>query len=429
MAAVPTDPFPTVELAIALGLGMLVGLERELAAGRGEAPAAKIAGIRTFPLITALGLLCGWLGGSSIGLLLAAGLLTLTALAVMGNRLHLERATREGQLLDPGLTTELAVLVMFLVGAVLATGHRAVAVALGGAVSVLLHARGSLHQLVARIGEEEARSIFRFTLLALVILPLLPDRTYGPYDVLNPFRIWWIVVLIVGVSLAAYVAARLLGVWGGVLLGGALGGLISSTATTVSESGRVREGTSPVLASLLVIQLASTVVFVRVLFEIGVVSPRLLPALVPPLSTMLGVMVALSALVYAVFRQRPAEQRPPEPSQGLRAAIVFGLLYAVVLLAVAAAKEHFGEGALYLVAALSGLTDLDAITLSTAQLVQEDRIPVDTGWRLILVGALSNLVSKAGVVAVLGTRRLLAGVAAVFGAALLGGGLLLVLWP
>jgi uncharacterized membrane protein (DUF4010 family) len=318
---------------------------------------------------------------------------------------------------------------MFLVGAVLATGHRAVAVALGGAVSVLLHARGSLHQLVARIGEEEARSIFRFTLLALVILPLLPDRTYGPYDVLNPFRIWWIVVLIVGVSLAAYVAARLLGVWGGVLLGGALGGLISSTATTVSESGRVREGTSPVLASLLVIQLASTVVFVRVLFEIGVVSPRLLPALVPPLSTMLGVMVALSALVYAVFRQRPAEQRPPEPSQGLRAAIVFGLLYAVVLLAVAAAKEHFGEGALYLVAALSGLTDLDAITLSTAQLVQEDRIPVDTGWRLILVGALSNLVSKAGVVAVLGTRRLLAGVAAVFGAALLGGGLLLVLWP
>lgn len=299
----------------------------------------------------------------------------------------------------------------------------------GGGVAVLLQWKKPLHSFVQRFGETDMRAVFQLVLIALVILPVLPNKNYGPYGVLNPFEIWLTVVLIVGISVGGYIAYKFLGAKAGTLLGAVLGGLISSTAATVSYSRRSRRAPETAGMAAFVIMVASTIVFARVVFEIAVVAPEILGQVVPPLAVMTAAMGAIAAGLYWM-RRGEAEQLPidEDPSQ-LKAAIVFGLLYAGVLFAVAAAKEHFDSRALYVVAALSGMTDMDAITLSTAQLIKRQELSVDTGWRMILVGALSNLVFKCTAVAVLGHRKLLLRVSAAFGISMVVGLLLLGLWP
>jgi uncharacterized membrane protein (DUF4010 family) len=408
-------------LAIALGLGFLVGLEREWAG-------SPVAGIRTFPLITVLGTIAAMLSPRFGGWVVAAALLAVATMVGIGAWGEIDAARRR----DPaaiGVTTEIAALVMFAVGVALGAGFVVESVVIGGVVAVLLHHRQPLHGLVARIGEDDARAIFRFVLIGLVILPLLPNRAFDRYQVLNPFDIWLMVVLIVGISLAAYVASRLLGTHRGLLAAGLLGGLISSTATTVSHARASRNSPTGAEAAAFVIVAASTVVFVRVLVEILVVAPAMIAATGPPL---LVVMIWMAVLAAVLFRRvardasEPLEQQAPSE---LNTAITFGVLYAVVLFAVAVTKEKFGDRALYLVAGLSGLTDMDAITLSTAKLANAKRLEPAIAWRLILVGAMANLFFKGLVVAVLGSARLRARIAAVFGLALAGAALVLALWP
>jgi uncharacterized membrane protein (DUF4010 family) len=282
---------------------------------------------------------------------------------------------------------------------------------------------------VGRIGEKDLRAIMQFVLIALVILPVLPDRDMGPYGVLNPFQIWWMVVLIVGLSLAGYVAYKLFGAGAGTVLAGILGGLISSTATTASYARRSRE--SPELSRLaaLVVMLASTVVFGRVLVEIAAVARGRLLDLAPPLAAMLGICALVSGAAWLLGRDGEEELPKQENPAELKAALLFGALYAAVLLAVAFARDRFGTAGLYTVAALSGLTDMDAITLSTSRLVQASQLDPGTGWRAILLASMANLGFKAGIVAVLGSRALLGRIALLFGAALAGGGLIFWLWP
>jgi uncharacterized membrane protein (DUF4010 family) len=289
-----------------------------------------------------------------------------------------------------------------------------------------------LHGLAGRIGERDFQAIARFILLSLVILPVLPDRAYGPYSVLNPFEIWLMVVLIVGLNLVGYLAFRFWGERRGALVGGVLGGLVSSTATTAGYSRRTRTDPDLLSVAAVVIAVANAVVYARILAEIALVAPGFLATAAGPFAAMLALLVALSAVLWA--RRTPstrpeADPRPPDNPSELRAALFFGLLYAVVLLAVAWAKEHFGSGGLYAVALISGLTDVDAITLSTAQLVEAGRVAAGEGWRVILVASLSNFVFKAGIVAILGRGRLLGRIALVFGAALVAGVVILMVWP
>jgi len=178
------------------------------------------------------------------------------------------------------------------------------------------------------------------------------------------------------------------------------------------------------------VTLASMVVFARVLVEILVVAPGIFARTAPPLAALGTIMLALALLLLVrAPGDHEAELRDAEPPSDLRSAVVFGLLYAAVLFAVSFAREYLGSKGLYAVAALSGLTDMDAITLSTAQLVKSGALSADTGWRLILVGSMSNLVFKAGVVATLGHARLRKRIFAVFGAAVAGGVAILLFWP
>lgn len=406
------------DLGVALGLGLLVGLQREWSRN-------QLAGIRTFALITVLGALCGLVGdGMTRGLVIAGGLLSVTVLFAIGNRIR-----RASETNHPGMTTEVAGLVMFLVGAVVTLGYPAAAAVSTGAVATLLHWKAPLHRLVERMGEADVRAVLRMAIIGLVILPIMPNQAYGPYGVLNPFSIWLMVVLIVGISMMAYVAHRLVGARAGTLLAGLLGGLISSTATTVSYARRSRRDAAQSTAAAVVIMIASTAVFARVLVEVAVVAPSVLGRIAVPLVVMMVLMTIISGVAFLTSRTAIDTPEVGAPPSDLTVAVIFGVLYAAVLFGVAAVRERFGEPGIYVVAALSGLTDMDAITLSSAQLMKAGSIEASTGWRLIVTGALANLSFKLIAVACLGHRRLLGRLLVLFGLSLLGGGLMLRFWP
>ena len=403
-------------LGISLGLGLLVGLQR-------ESRSSPLAGVRTFPLVSIAGTLCALLATIYGGWILGAGLLGLTALVGVGR--YLESGKKPATV---GLTTEIALFLMFLVGALLASGQRAPAIIVGGGVAVLLHYKGELHGVIAQLDEADIKAIMQFALLSLVILPILPNRNFGPYDVLNPRRIWFMVVLIVGINLSGYIIYKFFGVRAGILLGGILGGVISSTATTVSYARRTALAPTQSTLAALVILIAATVVFVRLALEVAFVAPAFVLTAAPPLLLMALVLALATGLLW--WRGSQADETPVLPDQAnpteLSGALFFGLVYAVVLFASAAAKDKFGNQGLYVVAALSGLTDVDAITLSTSQLVTNQRLTPHDGWHLILVATMSNLCFKLAAIGVLGPLPLLQKVAGVFGLVFLCGVLLLV---
>jgi uncharacterized membrane protein (DUF4010 family) len=380
-------------LAIALGLGLLVGLQRERTEG-------SVAGVRTFALVTLFGSVSGLLALEFGGWIVAAGFLSVAAMVVLGNIGKIKM----GQL-SLGITTEVAVLLMFAVGVYLMQGSLEIGIALGGVTAVLLHAKARLHGIVRGLGDQDVTAIMRFALLTLVILPVLPDSTFGPLDVLNPRQIWLMVVLIVGISLGGYLAYKLLGDRAGTVLAGILGGTISSTATTASYARLTRRAPDGFALSALVILISSAVVFVRLLVEILVVAPASFMQAAPPLVILLAAFTILSLVAWKGMGGDRAGLPKQENPTELRFPIVFAILYAGILLAVAAA-ESWGSRGLYLIAAISGLVNLDAITLSSANLTREGRLSPADLWRVVMVASLSNLAFKLVIAGVLGGWRL-----------------------
>lgn len=378
-----------VQLAVALGLGLLVGLQRQWVDD-------KPLGVRSFALITLTGALVGLFSVEHGPLLIGIGLVVVTVAVFT----HSALLARERPV--AGMTTELAAVVMYLVGAMTTSGWLTEAVVLGGIVTLLLYWKLPMHAWIRRIAPEEFQAVARFVLVSLVILPVLPNRTYGPYDVLNPFQIWLMVVLIVGLNLSGYFAMRMAGGRGGAVVGGVLGGLISSTATTVSFAGRSRAGEVAAPVAAAVILLASTVVYGRIVVEILAVAPTLLWSLLAPMTVLTVLFVLVIGWLLLRLKDPGMQELATRNPAELSMAVAFGAIYSVITFASAAVSENFGERMLYPVAVLSGLTDVDAITLSTAHLYRESRVSADTAWRVVVVASLANLLFKAGMVAVLG---------------------------
>ncbi len=406
------------QIGISLGLGLLVGLQREWGPDH-------VAGIRTFALITVFGTLCARLSQNFEGWILAAGMLGLSAIIIAGiiTRLKCEDFV-------PGLTTASAALLMYAVGA-LTVDHISAAVIVGGTTAVLLHWKKKIHSVVNRFSEQDLRAIIQLTLISLVILPLLPDRYYGPYEVLNPFHIWLVVVLIVGISVGGYIVSRFLSGAKGSLIAGILGGIISSTATTVSYARQAKENVRMASRSAFVVLIASAVVFFRVAVEIGLIAREILWRIFPQLTSVALLMLVCCGLHYLFFLRHFTKEKivaDKDPSN-LMTAVVFGLLYAVVLFVLALVQTEFGDVGLYWVAVLSGLTDMDAITLSTTQMIQQERISFDTGWRMIIIGALANMVFKGAIASMMGNRRLAFQLALFFGLTISGGIGIVLFWP
>lgn len=432
------EPSPQLfhNLLIALLLGLLVGLQRERTDSR-------LAGFRTFPLATVFGTMCAFLAQQfEFPWIIAAGLLTVVAVILSG---HLRVSPRVER--DPGVTSEVALVLMYVVGAYVAAGPWSVAAAVAGGTAILLQLKPQMHGFARQLGEQDFLAILQFVLVTFIILPILPNQNYDPLElarpvieaihpgvelpslaVLNPYEIWLFVVLVVSISLGAYVAYKLFGQRAGIVLGGVLGGMISSTATTVSYSRRAKDAPETANLSAIVLMIASSIMYIRVMLEISVVAPQLLLVAGGPILTMFGVAVGLAGVAWLVLGgERPEMQKPSNPT-ALRPAIVFGMIYATVIVAVAAGQAFLEQDQLYTIAALSGISDMDAITLSTSRLVRAGQLDPGFAWRLIVVAMTSNLVFKIGIVAILGPPRLLKLMVVLFGAAALAGAAVLWLW-
>lgn len=409
-------------LALALAVGAVVGLERERRAH--VAAKALFGGARTFPLVALLGALCALAVGALGPAAWIGGLLAVTGLLGVGYRLTTGRSG-EGA----GLTSELAALVVHVLGGLpflplpgTDFAERAlVAGALGVAVMGLLALRRPIHAFAEQLAFEDLTATARFALIALVALPLLPDRNLDPFEVLNPFRIGVVVVLIAGIGFVGYVAMRSLGPRRGLGVTAMAGGLVSSTAVTLSFSSRAKEPDAPRRALALAIVVAATIMFGRILAEVAVIRPEL----VVPTAAPLGAMAAVGALG-CLWSWRWATGESGDPPARLHnpfrlwQALRLGAAYVGIRLLSAVAWEQWGSEGLLASAAIAGLADVDAITISLARM-HENGLSTALAVRAITTAALCNTLVKVGLVAIFGGWRLLLPVAATLLPAALAG--------
>ncbi|MBB5020194.1 uncharacterized membrane protein (DUF4010 family) [Chitinivorax tropicus] len=372
---------PLSVFATSLAIGLLIGLERE------RSPAAR-AGLRTFALTAMLGSICGMLAQTfNSPWLIAAGLISVAASIISAyqkphNGSH-----------DPGTTTQIALLLCFGLGVLCWVGERNLAVSLAIVSTILLHFKTELSGIARNLTPRDVRSMLQFAALSLVILPVLPNQDMGPYRAFNPYQTWLMVVLISGVSLAGYVALRLLGEQIGATLLGLLGGLVSSTITTLLYSRQAKENRDLIHFAAVVVALAHLMIFVRLTLLSAAVAQGMLVAL----ATTLGIGLVIGLIMIALsFRGQHAPSAAPNmtnPAE-LKTAITFALIYSVVLLASAWLQDMAGAGGLYFVSLASGLTDVDAITLSTMRLFSQQRLTLDQALISIVLAISANTAFK-----------------------------------
>ncbi len=435
----PPEASLAVQLGVALGVGMLIGLERERSDSAGY-----FAGVRTLPLVALLGAVThGFLPE-----LLVPTFLVVSALVVVAH------SAKAFLMEDPGTTTAFATLLTFGYGAMAVHSEEGLlwAVVLGTLTAALLSFKEPAHGFVEDIGEDELRDTMKFLIVALVIFPLLPNQDVELFagHSLNPRFVWLMVVFVSGISLGAYLLTKYLGARKGIALSGLLGGMASSTATTLAMTARARREVGLTNVDAFAVAVASMAMFPRVLVEVAVVNPALLPALGPAVATML---VVGSSLAYLLVRRdgvtgvesgveadygEPAPEdldgdakteemsseaydgglHPVAPEEGgwgdveldnpfqLRPALAFGAVFAVILLATDVAAESFGDSGVYATALISGFADADAITLSLGRLAAEGSVSEATAVTGIVIGAAANTLTKFGLAFALGTREL-----------------------
>jgi uncharacterized membrane protein (DUF4010 family) len=410
-----------VTLGIAFGLGLLVGLQR-------QKTNHEMAGVRTFILISILGVLAGFLTReyNNPYILPMIGL-AIAAMLIVANVIKMRKFNEA----DVGQTTEVAALLMFAVGAYLVVGNQLTGVLIGGMMAILLYFKERLHGFIERLSAKDISAIMTFAGISLIVLPMLPNQTYGPLDVLNPQSIWLMVTLIVGISVVGYFIYKLVGKKIGIISNGVLGGLISSTATTVSYARKTKESKNISKIAVFIITTASALSMVRVLIEVGVVIPDKLGEIILPIAAEIVIVIIICVILFYLINKNESEDEMPEPDNPaqFKSALVFGLLYGFVLLAVAITKQQFGNNALYIVSIISGLTDVDAITLSLSQMMKGNRLQTDLGWKLILLASVSNLVFKGIMAIVLGAKEMVKWIVIAFGVAIATGLLIIWLWP
>ena len=378
-----------------LAIGLLIGLERE------RRSSAK-AGLRTFALVALLGTLSGLLAEKTgSGWILSAGLLSVGAMIIAA---YINRPDDAG---DSGTTSVVAILVCFCLGAAVWFGYGTLAVMLGIATTVLLYFKAELHGLSSQLTSKDLISILQFAVLTFVILPILPDRNYGPYEALNPYQAWLMVVLVSGVSLAGYAALRLAGPQHGAPMMGLLGGLVSSTATTVVFSRHAHAHVALARTAMVVIMIASLMVLLRLTVMAAVVAPDVIEPLAKVFAG--GLVLGLAVTAFG-WRRLEAQGELPMPEvrnpTEIRTALGFGALYAVVLFCSAWLSDVAGAKGMYVVALASGLTDVDAITLSSLRLFSIDKLSAGQAVTAIALAVLSNLTFKAGLIVTLGGWKL-----------------------
>jgi uncharacterized membrane protein (DUF4010 family) len=392
-----------VDLALrfsaALGLGLLLGLERE----RKRDAELLFGGIRTFALIALLGAVGAFMERElDQGWLLLTTFIALSALVIVS---YATTAAR-GEL---GITTEVTALLAFIVGVLCGWEKVGVASVATVVCLLLLTLKDFLHRLARRVELADVEATLQFAVISVIILPLLPNQNFGPppLDVINPYKIWLMVVLIAGLNFLGYLLVKVLGSEHGLVLTGILGGLVSSTAVTLSFSQRSRQEPSLSSAFVLAILVAWTIMFVRVFVMVGVVNREL----AKNLALALGCMAVAGLLISFFLWQRSKARETGTVSAGanpfeLSEAIKFGFLFGFVTVVAKAAETYFGATGLYLAGALAGLTDVDAISLSMANLATTNPESLLIAARTVVIAVVANTLVKAGMAALMGAPAL-----------------------
>ncbi|MEJ2119198.1 MAG: MgtC/SapB family protein [Alphaproteobacteria bacterium] len=402
-------------LGVALAAGMLIGLERgwhERAMPEGS----RVAGIRTFAIIGLLGGLWALLGELVGEVALGFAFLAFAVVMIIA------RVRATAKIDDYGITTVVAALVTFALGAIALRGQLSIAAAGAVVTALLLGIKPALHELVERIEAAELNAVLKLLLMTIVLLPVLPDRGFGPWKTLNPYELWWMVVLIATMHFVGYVAVKLVGEQRGIPLAGLAGGLVASTAVAVSFSRLARK--APAASRLLAagIVLASATMFVRVIVIVGVIEPKLLAILAWPFGG-----AALTAFAGAVLLWRHKKSSPPAKHDAIARnpfefgmALKFGLLLAFVMIAARGLKDWFGAAGIYALSLLSGVADVDAVTLSLSKLAGVD-LSLTVAAAGIALATVANTVVKAGITSAAGGMAMARTAGLAFAASLIGG--------
>ena len=371
--------------AVALSLGLIIGVERE------REKSGTFAGIRTFPLISLLGCSAALINECFAPWVFAASLVVLAAVVITA---YVYTATPRSH----GITTEVASLLCFLYGGLVWWNLSKLAAALAVVTVLLLTSKEPLESISQKIGHQDITAALQFGIITLIVLPILPDRTYGPLDVLNPYIIWLMVVLIAGINFVGYILIKTLGPQQGIGLTGLLGGIASSTALTFgfSRRSRTEQSFSPEFA--LAIVLACSVMFIRVLVEAYMVNPAVGRILLIPVTAASCTGLLCSVAVWFVRRQHATcfpekEQVKIQNPFELWSAVLFGLLFGCILFLAKAAQIYLGTGGLYLSSVAAGVADVDPITLSLANLATATVNP-PVAARAIMLAAVANTIVK-----------------------------------
>lgn len=374
-------------LLVTLGMGALIGLERQHAAMQDEKE--NFAGIRTFMFVSLLGFM------ATMGFYILSTWLyfaVFLVVAVFTGISYSITASRG----DIGATTEFSAIIGFLLGTLVFLGYIEIALALTVVVLVLLSAKMKLHSIIGKINGEELYDFIRFVVIALLIFPFLPDETYGPFNVLNPKEVGWVIILTSGLGLVGYILMKFMDSRKGILLSGLIGGLVSSTAVTWVFAKKSKENEAHSLSCAVAILAASTIMIVRVFVWVWVFNKSLFSQVY---GAFIPVFLAAVA-VFLYFKEKGKEKPDSSMKQGkpldLQGALVFGLIYCIILLVVSYANQELGAKGILLSSAVAGLSDIDAITISVSKLAGTN-LDFSIAGKAVLLATISNTVVKMGI--------------------------------
>ncbi len=387
-----------IRLLVVIGIGSVIGLERQFRAMKENTEG--FAGIRTFIFLVLLGFIAAlfyyifspWV---YIALFIGVSILIASTYWV---------SAAKG---DHGATTEFSSLLAFVLGSLTFAGFIEISLMITVLIVVVLSSKFRIKAFVGRITADELYDFIRFVVLTLLLFPFLPDQTYGPYDVLNPKEIGWVIILTSGLGFVGYILAKYLGARKGILLGGTIGGLVSSTAVTWIYAKKSKENESLSASCATAILAASSIMFIRVLIWTFIFNKTLFNSLIPSIGLLF--LSAIGITLYIFFKGKNKEindaEMPLSKPLDLKGAMVFGLIYVVILLVVSYANENLGEGGTLVSSAIAGFSDIDAITISISKLTGES-LELSIGAIAILIAVISNTLVKMGIGMYAGSREL-----------------------
>lgn len=385
-------PYPWFNFAVALALGLLIGLERERS--KGDGPDRRPAGIRTFALVTLLGALAAHLGGVSLLAIATGAVMVLIALSYLRSRET-----------DPGLTTEVGLMTAPLLGG-LAMSDTVLASGLGVAVAVVFAAKAPLHRFVKSVlSESEVMDGLVFAVATLVIWPQLPDRFLGPLNALNPHSIWLLVILVLALGACGHVATRALGPRFGLPIAGLASGFVSSTATIGSMAGRATKDPASMRAAVAGAALSTVATFVQMALVLLTISQPTLVLLAPALAAG-GLAAAIYGLAFAVRALKSNDVAAPEPGRAFSVGTALGLaaMMAVMLVIAAALKQWLGEAGVAVGATVAGFVDTHSAAISVASLAASAKLTPQEAVVPILAAMTSNAIAKVAMAVGAGQR-------------------------